>query len=187
MDSSLEFKVKLVGLTPILFDRYSGSNEEELAPEKKVYLAGDGSTLVLPALNISSFLSSENGESAPKRICGKKWKVVCHAALSFVTIQPLLIPFSGPDGGLLSTASSQLHIVRHVARMKKGTMVIPNPKVRPQLDPPWQLSFTIALWRNPDLHEDMLARLFVEGGRQIGLGTWRGLFGKFEVAEWERI
>ncbi len=182
-ESSKTFRVSLEGLTPILFDRYSGSNKEELAAEKKIYTSADGKYLVLPALNISSFLSAQNTESAPQRICGKQWKQVARSALSFVTISPILVPFLA-NGKPIPIDSKQLHIVEHVARLAKG---IPNPKTRPQLDLPWGLDFEAMLFENPDLHEDLLEKLFRAGGIQIGFGTWRGLFGKFKVVKWEEI
>lgn len=183
-DTCIKFNVTLSGITPVLFDRYPGSNTEALAPEKKLYTDRDGKTIVFPAMNLSSFLTAQNTDSAPKRICGKQWRNVCQAGLSFLNIEPLLIPFVS-DGTPITTDDNRIKIVRHVARMKKGNTPIPNLKERPQLDTPWELSFFVTLWKNPDLHEDLLKRLFVEGGRMIGIGTFRGLYGKFEVTKWE--
>ena len=177
--------VSVTGRTPILFDRYSGSNEDQLPPEKKVYLSTeDSKTLVLPAINISSFLSSQNAESAPKRLLGKTWSKVAKAALSFVSIEPMEIPFLR-NGKPLTIDNAGIKILRHVARVKKGSLVIPSPKERPALDVPWQLDFTLVLYPNPDLSVNTLQKLFVEGGIAIGFGTFRGVFGKFNVAKWD--
>ena len=179
MTTKTKFDVQLIGTAPILFDRYPGSNKEELSPENKLYL--DGDKLVLPALNIMSFLSAENTESAPKRIIGKTWKTVAKAALSYVSVSPFLIPFTSKGKPV---TAKLVTIVSHVARLPKG---IPNPKQRPQLALPWELGFQVTLFENIDLGVDLLKRLFVQGGEQIGLGTFRGLYGKFHVGKWEII
>lgn len=177
--------VTVRGLRPIMFDRYTGSNNEQLAPMDKVYLSSqDKKTLVYPAVNVLSFLSSQNTESAPQRLLGKKWKTVAKAALSFVDIDPIEIPFKR-DGEVLTRENSGLHISFHVARMKKGMLTIPNPKERPVLPLPWELSFKVTLMDNPDLTESILKKLFFEGGIAIGWGTFRGVYGKFEVTQWE--
>jgi hypothetical protein len=185
-------KVTLVGLQKVIFDRYAGDNSTALEVGDKLYLdPKDGSTVVLPALNLTSFLSAQNTPSAPKRFLDKrKYKAVAAAALSFVTIEPELIPFTrngkpvqfyGFDENGVDKKGG-FHIVRHVARLKDG---IPNPKVRPALDMPWELSFTIRMFPNDDLNEPTLRMLFEKGGIAIGIGTFRGVYGKFKVEVWE--
>jgi hypothetical protein len=71
------------------------------------------------------------------------------------------------------------------AIIKKGQLSIPSDKERPVLDVPWSVSFKLTLYKNPDLNENILKRLFEDGGIQIGLGTFRGSFGKFEVTKWQ--
>jgi hypothetical protein len=78
--------------------------------------------------------------------------------------------------------SSKMYVHRCVARLDKG---IPNPKVRPTLPMDWQLEFTLTIFRNPTIQEQRVKWLFDEGGIAIGLGTFRGSFGKFEVSIWE--
>jgi hypothetical protein len=178
-------QVTLKGLRPIMFDRYAGSNKEQLAPMDKVYVSQeDKTTLVMPSINMVSFLSSINAESAPRRLLGKGWGAVAKAALSFVEIDPVDVPFAR-NGKPLTKDNAGLWVHFGVARMKKGALVIPNPKERPVLPLPWELSFTLKLFSNPDLTESILRKLFDEGGLCIGLGTYRGVFGKFEVAQWE--
>ena len=182
---SITRKVTVRGLRPIMFDRYAGSNNEQLAPMSKVYLdSQDKKTLVFPSVNILSFLSSQNSESAPQRLLGKKWKSVAKAALSFVDIDPIEIPFLRA-GRRIVLDGSDVYIAFHVARIKKGQLTIPNPKERPVLPLPWELSFSITLMDNPDLTESILKKLFYEGGIAIGWGTFRGVYGKFEVTQWE--
>lgn len=178
---SITRRVELVGLRPIMFDRYAGDNKTQLPAIKKLYVGRDGETVVLPAINISSFLGAQNTESASKRIIGKTWKATAKAAYSFVDVSPMEIPFTS-NGKPIKTDSKQISVLSHVARLDKG---IPNPKERPCLDTPWELSFQLTLWTNPDLNEDTLRRLFDDGGICIGLGTFRGVFGKFKVTKWE--
>ena len=173
--------VSLKGITPIMFDRYAGNNEEQLPPMQKAYYS-EKKTLVFPSLNIISFLSSQNTESAPQRVSGKKWKTVAKAALSFVQIDPFEVPILRNGK---SVNEQDLTIVRHVARMKKGNLSVPNPKERPVLGLPWNIDFNITLLEINELSEIILKKLLDVGGLAIGLGTFRGVFGKFVVDKWE--
>ena len=176
-------RVCLNGTTPILFDRYSGNNKTELRPMEKVYL-DDKSNLVLPSLNIMSFLSATNTESAPKRVIGRGYKEVAKAALSFVSIAPFLIPFLRDDKPIpIDKAGLTIHYA--VARVMKGSLAVPNPKERPLLDLPWSLEFDLTLIETPELSEQLLQKLFEIGGLAIGFGTFRGVFGKFKIEEWK--
>lgn len=178
---SITREITLSGLTPILFDRYSGNNKEQLSVMDKVYLSGDN--LVLPSTNILSFLSAQNTESAPQRVIGRGYKEVCKAAQSFITIEPMLIPFLR-NNKPLTTANADLKIHYAVAKIMKGKLAIPNPKERPILDTPWSLTFKLTLLETPELNEVLLKKLFEYGGLAIGIGTFRGVFGKFKVEKW---
>ena len=183
-------KVRLKGTAPIMFDRYAGDNDTKLTEEQKVYLEPGGRHLVLPALNILSFLSAENTPSAPKVLLdARKYKRTAKACLNYVAISPSVIQFirNGEPIELGEfkndhDASSGMYVHRCVARLEKG---IPNPKVRPVLPLPWELSFELSLYPNSEVQETMVKWLFDEGGKAIGLGTFRGVFGKFEVCEWK--
>ena len=179
-------QVTLTGLTPILFDRYAGDNKTQLAPEQKLYLSGD--KVSLPSMNIISFLTAQNTESAPKMLLDKRqYKTIASALLASIVIQPSVIPFSRNGtpitfGGSFPEdvdAVSGMRLLYHVARLDKG---IPNPKVRPMLDTPWQLKFDMTVLPHPELNEDLIENLFVDGGVRLGLGTYRKAFGKFEFA-----
>lgn len=182
----LKRKVKLTGLTPIMFDRYSGDNKTVLSLDQKVYTQ-DG-YLMFPSLNILSFLSAQNTESATKRVLDKReYKPVAAALLSAVSIDKGLIPFT-KNGERIKFGTfvddydktSGMRIARQVARLPKG---IPNPKARPVLDAPWELEFELSVFPSEELNEDLIARIFTQGGIQIGLGTYRGVYGKFQF-EW---
>lgn len=177
-----QIKVTLTGLTPILFDRYSGSNKKQLSIMDKVYLKDN--IMVLPSINILSFLSAENTESAPQRVIGRGYKKVCKACQSFVTISPYEIPFFR-NGMKLNVNDADLKVHHAVAKVMKGKLAVPNPKERPMLDLPWELKFELTLLETDDLDENLLKELFEKGGMAIGLGTFRGVFGKFCVTSWE--
>jgi len=181
--------VTVNGLSDILFDRYPGNNSTDLSPDQKFYFGPDGKTIVMPAINVMSFLSAENTMSAPKRLLdSREYKKIAQACRSFVRVQPNLIPFlrdgqpirfEGFVGG--RDASSGAYILEAVARLEKG---IPNPKVRPALPLPWSLEFDVTLYPNNEIKEELLQSLFVRGGLALGFGTWRGMYGLFEVARW---
>src|SRR5271166_6770507 len=184
-------KVKLCGIADIMFDRYAGDNNTQLEPWQKMYYQpGNSKVIGLPAANIMSFLSAHNTNSSPKRLRDKrKYKDIANACLSFVMITPSFIPLSR-DGKPISVGqfkddideSTGIYIHRSVARLDKG---IPNPKVRPVLPLPWELEFTLKIFPNREIKEVEIKNLFEEGGTALGLGTFRGVYGKFSVDLWE--
>lgn len=182
--------VVLEGIQDVMFDRYAGDNTTQLEPWQKLYFAPDGQTIVLPALNLLSFLSAHNTNSAPKRLLDKrKFKDVANACLSFVTISPTQIAFLREDKPILfgkfdkdTDPQSGVYIHRSVARLDKG---IPNPKVRPVLPLPWALQFTLTLYPNKEVNEQQVMNLIEGGGLALGIGTFRGVYGKFRIQSWE--
>lgn len=187
----VERKVVLCGTKGIMFDRYAGDNNTKLEVWQKFYLEpGDSRVIGMPAANIMSFLSAHNTNSAPKRLRDKrKFKDIANACLSFVEIAEDFIPFTR-DGNPIKLGKfendkdpvSGAWVHRSVARLDKG---IPNPKERPVLPCPWSLAFTLRIYPNREIQEQEILNLFDEGGRALGLGTFRGLFGKFIVETWE--
>ena len=186
--------VTLTGLTDIMFDRYPGDNNTKLEWHQKIYLVPGTSVMALPIDSIVSLLSAHNTNSAPKRLRDKrKFKDIANDNLSFTTITgmpeaPRYIPFMrngavievgafGPD----KDEKSGVYLDRRVARLDKG---IPNPKERPVLPMPWALTFTLSILPTKEIKEQELYNLIVEAGLAIGLGTYRGVFGKFEVTDW---
>jgi len=180
---TMKRKVVLSGLTPIMFDRYSGNNKEQLDAMDKCYV-NEKNHLVLPSTNLLSFLSAQNTESATQRVVGRGYKEVCKAALSYVSIEPYNIPFLRNDKPILKNEDNiKMHYA--VAKIMKGKLAIPNPKERPMLEPEWKLEFDLTLQETPELNEMLLKKIFEMGGNAVGLGTFRGVFGKFKVEKWE--
>jgi len=180
---TIKRKVVLSGLTPIMFDRYSGNNKEQLDPMDKCYTNEQGH-LVLPSTNLLSFLSAQNTESATQRVVGRGYKEVCKAALSYVSIEPYNIPFLR-DREPISKNEENIKMHFAVAKIMKGKLAIPNPKERPMLEPEWKLAFDLTLQETPELNEVLLKKIFEMGGNAVGLGTFRGVFGKFKIESWE--
>lgn len=190
-------KIVLNGLTPIMFSRYAGDNDTKLEPYQKLYFGGEsGRVICLPARAIMSFLSAQNTDSAPKRLLdSRKYKRFAQACGSFVSVSPDLIPFcrdgvpiefgkidSKTHDGWLCDSKSGVYIRNDVARLPGG---IPNPQSRPVLPTPWTLGFTLTLWPNKEVQETQLMNVMSDGLVAIGLGTWRGQFGKCEIVQWE--
>lgn len=192
----VERHVTMVGVAPVMFDRYAGDNDTQLQPEQKMYFMPDGQTLCIPTLNIISFLSAENTPSAPKILLDpRKFKKVARACLNYVSVwsddpqYPDMIPLTR-NGEVVKFGKfekdrdklSGIWIHRCVARLDKG---IPNPKVRPVLPLPWTLDFNLAIEPNSAIQETQVRWLFDEGGKAIGMGTFRGVFGKFKITKWD--
>lgn len=184
-------QVTLEGFTPIMFDRYAGDNKTKLPVEEKMYFIPGTRELCIPALNISSFLSGKNTTSVAKLIGGKFYKSLADAFLGFVQITPFNIPLTRNGdpivfNGFVNGTDEKADIFVHnaVARLQKG---VPNPKERPTLNLPWEVAFTVSLFRNEEVDETMLRTAFTHGGVAIGLGTYRGQFGKFIVKAWDVV
>ena len=123
-----------------------------------------------------------------------EYKGICNAILSFVNFtsssgDPEVIEFTR-NGKPIQVGTftdrvdekSGIYLHRAVARLDKG---IPNPKERPVLPLPWSLEFDMTIYPNKEIKEQEIKNLLTEGGMAIGLGTFRGVFGKFEVTRWE--
>lgn len=188
--------ITLRGIRPIMFDRYAGDNDTKLSWTEKIYLVPGTSVLALPVLNINSFFTAMNTSSAPKRLLdSRKFKKVCEAFQSYLMIDgmdpehPEYLPFLR-DGKPIEVGEfgtdrderSGIYLHRAVARLDKG---IPNPKERPCLPLPWSLQFKLTIIENAAFKEATVRNLAIDGGIAIGLGTYRGQFGKFVVDSWE--
>ena len=92
--------------------------------------------------------------------------------------QPII--FTGFRDGRDEVAG--ITVDRRVARLPKG---IPNPKERPLVDLPWEVTFGITLFKNEVVDETLLQEAIRRGGLAIGFGTFRGVYGKFIIARWE--
>lgn len=184
-----ERTISLKGFTPIMFDRYAGDNKTQLPVEEKMYYLPGTRQICIPAINISSFLSAKNSTSVAKLVGGRAYTSLANALLGFVQISPEHIPLMREHESIELhgfkddyDTIGKIRVDRRVARLKGG---IPNPKVRPVIELPWNLTFTLRMFKNDEFDEILLKTAFAKGGIAIGLGTYRGVFGKFTVTQWE--
>lgn len=183
-----ECSIHLVGLVPMMFDKYAGDNNTELNPEDKMYYGGEsGRVLVLPAVNIMSFLCAVNTKSATRLVFGKKAGMYLQAFAAAVGVVEKEIPilrngkeieFTGFDkNGVCKSAG--VHIERHVARVLKNKNPVPIAKVRPVLETPWEVKFNLTIVPHPDVSEEIITQVFEKGGLVGGFGTFRPVYGRF--------
>lgn len=173
--------VRLVGLRPLMFDRYAGDNKTVLPVTEKVYTDEQG-YLIIPALNIHSLLCAENTKSVCRQFFGKDGKNIGLGISSYVTIEPFEIQLKDDNGPIHFTGfNEQIYEHRSVARLKAG---VPNPKQRPCLRLPWSLDFTLTWLDNDLVSLENLKRAFIRGGT-LGLGTFRPMFGRYRIARFE--
>lgn len=187
-------RVRFTGMADIMFDRYAGDNNTKLSWAEKIYLIPGTRTICLPTINLVSLLSSHNTNSAPKRLRdARQFKKICNACLSFLQIRGIEhsqyigftrdgAPITIGNIGEAKDEESGLYLHRSVARLDKG---IPNPKERPALPTPWELTFNLTIYPNKEIKEAEVKNLLEEAGLAIGIGTYRGVFGKYQVTAWE--
>jgi len=170
-------KIQLSGVRPMMFDRYAGDNNTELPPDEKMYLSKDR-FLTMPAINIMSLLCAENTKSVCQQFFGKQGKQIGMGIKAYTNIEPFDIPILDDKGPIKFTEfNEQINIHRGVARLKNG---VPNVKVRPVLALPWYLGFTIEYQDNEYCTLENLRQAVVLGGT-LGLGTFRPVFGRYDV------
>lgn len=184
-------RVRLDGRTPIMFDRYPGDNVTKVEDHQRLYFAEDLKSIVLPAENFMSFLGAQNTNSAPKVLLGRGWQRIAYACLAFVTVEPFLVPFTRNGkplvfGGFKNNVDAATGITLHRGSPGKVKGGIPNPgaHARPVLHLPWSLEFTLTIYRNDKVTENMIRSLFLKGGREVCLGTYRPVFGKYDIGYW---
>jgi hypothetical protein len=180
MQSKMVIAVQLEGLRPLMFDRYAGDNSTQLPVSEKMYLAPDMG-LTMPALNILSLLVAENTKSVCRQFFGKNGKTIALGISSFTSISPFEIPICDDNGQIHFTGwNGQISQHKAVARLPKG---IPNAKERPVLALPWRLDFEIEYIENKYCTQENLRQAFDMGGI-LGLGTFRPIFGRYQLAKW---
>lgn len=173
--------VQLVGVRPLMTDRYAGDNNTKLPTIERLYLDSE-QRLIIPAINIFSLLCAENTKSVCKMLMGKQGKTIGLGIASYTTIREFEIAIMR-SGMQLTLADFGTHIHEHVsvARLAKG---VPNPKKRPLITLPWSLDFTIDHFENQFCTINNLRQVMELGGI-LGLGTFRPFFGRFNLTRFE--
>ena len=181
---SVTRSVTIESRAPLMLDPYAGDNKTALPPEQKFYFGANGK-LIIPAINLHSMLCALNTRSAVKMFYDpRQYKGVAAAVLGFVVLRPHEIPLmrDGKQIEFQGFGKNGITLRKDVARLQGG---IPNPKQRPVIAEPWGLSFELEIFENDVISEPALRNLFVQAGAAIGIGTYRGVFGKFAVTTWE--
>lgn len=172
------------GVRPLMFDRYSGDNGTQLAPQDKMYLTPDG-YLTIPAINLYSLLCSELNPSVCNKFFGKQGKSIALGIKSYTTIDPYDIEIHDDTGQIQFTGwNEQIGVHRATARVKKsGGLVVPQAKERPLIALPWHIDFSVTYQDNKHCSLENLRQAFEMGGI-LGIGTFRPYFGRYEVTKW---
>ena len=188
-EGSESVKIKCIGIVGLLEDRFIDMSADERPPEQKLYLNAE-KQLIFPSENIFSFLYSQSNGCA-KRYEEKKWKNYAMSGPAYTSITPEFptinrngkpinfIGFTGPEKDYDDVAL--IRVLRHKAIVKKGSASIPSPKIRPMIEPPWEIEFEISLFENPLITIQKIKNWFIKGGTEIGFGTYRPRFGRFMV------
>ena len=182
-----KIEVVVNGLSDIMFDRFIDHSQEKRPPEQKLYLS-EGNAVVFPAENFYGFLFGENPGGCAKQFEGKKGKNYIGIGQGHVFIDPVVIPFKDKNKPIIfeSFDNSNFWLHEGAPRTKQGTLSIKQEiKQRPVMRIPWHLGFTITVIKNNVIDETKLYNWFIAGGLQIGLGTYRPRFGRFDVLKWE--
>lgn len=182
-----KIEVTLNGVADIMFDRFFDHSKNERPPEQKLYLS-EKNVVVMPAENIRAFLFGENPGGCAKTFEGKKSKNYIRTGLGHIFIDPVLIPFKNKNKNIVfKNFDNGLFWVHESApRTKSGSLSIKQEmKKRPVLRMPWELDFKLSLIKNPLIDETRLYNWFNSGGLLISLGTYRPLFGRFEIKNWK--
>jgi hypothetical protein len=179
--AAISIACKLIGVRPLMFDRYAGDNNTQLPVAEKMYLDSER-RLTLPAVNLFSMLCAENTKSVCRQFFGKNGKTIGLGMASYVTISPFEIPICDDDGQIVFKGfNEQVYEHRTVARLAKG---VPNPKHRPVVACPWNLQFTLQYIENKYCSLENLRQALTMGG-MLGVGTFRPFFGRYEVEQFK--
>jgi hypothetical protein len=173
-----------------MVDRYAGDMKTQLSPMDRTYQAGG--FLVIPMLNVFSLLAAKNTDSVARIFYGKGARDLSVGVTAFVEIDPVDAADGGGSaylldetGAKIAADDSRITVLRHVARVKKGSMAVPSLKDRPTFPRGWQVRLNVQHAENQFLSPDTLKSMLSQGG-VLGLGTFRPIFGRYaaEFGEW---
>lgn len=178
--------VRLTSAAPLMFDRPGDTLGQTPEPEQKMYYSPGTRLLVMPNRNILSLLSATRTRSAPKLFLGKDWQQKALIISSCISIYPMLIPITrkGRQIEFKGWNKNGISLDHNKVVLKDGQR---KDTYRPIIDMPWEITFTLVYEQNEEVGLEEINRLLVKGGRAIGLGTFRGVFGKFKVDTWKTL
>jgi hypothetical protein len=184
--------VTLIGTCDMMLDRFITTDPElskRIVPADKLYKEcdytekSDSKVIGIPATNIMSMITSENN-SAAVEVFGKKFKSSRSSLVSSFRVKEAFIPllrnnkpieFNGFGKG------SGMYIHKGKALVRNGKLLVPVAKERPCISAPWEVKFTLVYNEFHNMPLETILDLFRYAGMNLGLGTWRREWGKFEV------
>lgn len=184
-----KIKVKIVGIKPLLFNKFNGIQDEAIPTEKKFDV--EDSKVVIKSSRISSFLfdmgdtaSGRNTIGAIKMFTGRKHKSLIVQGNAFIGIEPITIPLTRNSKPITFKKFGENGITEYEDKTGKGK---PQIVKRPMIDTPWEAEFQINLVDNDFISFDDLKGWFEKGGIMVGLGAWRPRYGQFTVEKFEKM
>ena len=132
-------------------------------------------------------LGSNQYNCATKIKYGKTHKEKTEAIQGFCDIDPVLVPLLRKNKPIQFNCFGEdgFYIDHSTARVKKGQLSVPNPKARPVVSLPWSLEFVVEIYPNKYFSEAGVKEMFEIGALYVGMGTWRGRYGKSLLEKWE--
>jgi len=174
-------KLTWVGKRGYIANRYPGSNKVKLPVAERLYYDEDGKSLVIPSLNIMSFLAATKTNSCVRLLTsGRGMARLSHFINSFVSIEPYLIPMTrnGKQIVFKGMGNNGIHEF-HASPVLDGGKRPDEPPVRVMIDLPWELEFDVTIHpNNQGIDWILIGNFFEEGGYAVGLGSFRSVFGK---------
>jgi len=185
--------ITLSGMADLMEDKFiSREGEQNYPPEQKLYLDKKNG-LVWPAENIFSFFfRTTHPLGCAKKFEKKQAMDFCSIGMGHVSVSPSLIPITRNGkqiifNGFENDYDEKAHI--RVTNMKgiirKGTQPVPQIAIRPVIELPWDISFGINIVDNGLIDDTKIYNWLIEGGLKIGLGSFKPLFGRFTVTQFD--
>ena len=183
--------VVFTGLTPIMFNKCSGNIDLELPVEDKFYRQHNGS-LCIPAGNLKSFYGAQRFHCVAKILKARNYKPLASALIGLTIFTPMPIPIRKTPNSEPIMFGQFVNDVdelsgMYVDRQPAWGGGVPSMAVRPVLPLPWCLVFDIGWMRNEVFAEEQLLQGTQRGGLEVGIGTYRQMYGKFSVDVWEEV
>ena len=180
-------KVKIIGRIGLLTDRFITMSSDQIPPEQKLYL-NEKNECVFPAINLMSFFYGDKPGGCAKRFEGKEGKKYQAVGLAYTQIEPEIIPILRNGKPITFKKfingydeDAKIRVLEHKALIQKGKLIIPSPKIRPMIESPWEMNFSITVFKNALMDRQKIKNWLVRGGIEIALGTFRPVFGRFMV------
>jgi hypothetical protein len=187
-------KATFEGLSPLIFDRFWGHSKEEIPPQRKLYLA-EGNKVILPVMNLKSFLQREKPAGAIKEIEKRQYTDYIRIAQTHIDFGPNpYFPILGGDEQPIIFTDFEDHsrweilLESPITLGSNGSRIKQPAQPRPMLLLPWKLELEIGLWRseiNTKVTEEKLRSWFEIGGILVALGNHRPDYGRFQITKWE--